>query len=113
MDASFIAEVQRHLGCLSNLKRNASRRRHPPEKDDDPFVLPDQFVGDQAKIMSSKSHRLMPHKTQVLTKPRNPMIRTRNTHVNEVVACATVTSDILGLNTELVRAIAIGHDIGH
>jgi len=41
------------------------------------------------------------------------IVRSRITHVLEVVACSVVTSDLLGLNTDLVRAAAIGHDIGH
>jgi dGTP triphosphohydrolase len=34
-------------------------------------------------------------------------------HVLEVLAVATRLADILGLNVNLVRAIAMGHDIGH
>jgi dGTPase len=49
----------------------------------------------------------------VFTFPKNSLIRTRKAHVMEVVACSVITSELLGLNTDLVRAAAIGHDIGH
>ncbi len=113
MNASLCAEVQRHQGCLSSRKCLTGRRRHPPDKDDDPFILRGQFVADEAKTLSSKAARRMGDKTQVLTNPRNPHTRRRSTHVMEVIACSVVVSDLLGLNTELVRAIAVGHDIGH
>ncbi len=63
--------------------------------------------------MSSKVFRLLGLKTQVVTSPHDPFIRNRMTHVMEVVACATVLAEILGLNTDLTHAIALGHDIGH
>lgn len=107
------ARVKALRGCLSDLKTTKGRRLHPPDEDDDPFEVSDPFVGDEAKIMSSKAFRTMKYKTQVLTNPQNPMIRSRHTHVMEVVAVSVITADLLGLNTSLARAIALGHDIGH
>lgn len=98
-------------GCLANLKTETSRRRRISE--DDPLRMRDEFVSDEAKILSSKTFRALRSKTQVFTFPRNTMIRTRQAHVHEVVACSVVCADILGLNVNLVRAAAYGHDIGH
>ena len=102
-----------HRGCLSSLKTTKSRRLHKPEKDEDPLDVTNFFVSDEAKLLSSKTFRILGDKTQVFTFPRTPLIRTRKAHVMEVVACSVVASELLGLNTDLVRAAAIGHDIGH
>lgn len=56
---------------------------------------------------------MMADKTQVFTFPQNRLIRSRQAHVLEVVAISVVASDMLGLNTDLVRAAALCHDIGH
>lgn len=71
------------------------------------------FRSDKYKIMNSKAFRLLKHKTQVVTAPTNPYIRNRETHVLEVVTVSGVIAEVLGLNAELVEAIAYGHDIGH
>ncbi|HVN26759.1 MAG TPA: HD domain-containing protein [Candidatus Paceibacterota bacterium] len=98
-------------GCLSHLKTTQGRRRYPV--DEDPLALTDPFVSDEAKLLSSKAFRVMDDKTQVFTQPKTPLIRSRKSHVLEVAACSVVASEMLGLNTNLVRAAAIGHDIGH
>ena len=100
-------------GCLSSLKTTESRRRRVPEEDEDPLTVANRFVSDEAKLLSSKAYRVLGDKTQVFTFPKTPLIRTRKTHVMEVAACSAITSELLGLNTDLVRAAAIGHDIGH
>lgn len=98
-------------GCLSHLRTERGRRK---DKDDvDLLTMSDDFASDEARITSSKVFRLLPLKTQVLTAPGSPFIRTRMSHVMEVVADSVVVSDMLGLNTSLVRAIALGHDMGH
>src|SRR3990167_654868 len=100
-------------GCLSSLKTTESRRRRVPEEDEDPLTVANRFVSDEAKLLSSKAYRVLGDKTQVFTFPKTPLIRTRKTHVMEVAACSAITSELLGLNTDLVRAAAWGHDIGH
>lgn len=98
-------------GCLESLKTRTGRRRH--EKDEDPLDVKDLFVSDEGKIKSSKAFRVMVHKTQVFTLPKTPLIRSRQAHVLEVSAVSVIASELLGLNTNLVRAAAYGHDIGH
>src|SRR3989344_1766679 len=98
-------------GCLTKLKQDSSRRRYA--NDEDPLMMHDCFVSDEAKILSSKTFRALRSKTQVFTFPQNTMIRTRQAHVHEVVACSVVCADMLGLNVNLLRAAAFGHDIGH
>lgn len=52
-------------------------------------------------------------KAQVFPEPQNPHVRNRISHTREAKNIAIVLSDFLGLNTELCRAIMLGHDIGH
>jgi dGTPase len=55
----------------------------------------------------------MQRKTQVFINPRNTHIRTREAHTEEVEAYAVIVACLLGVNVELVRAIASGHDSAH
>lgn len=73
----------------------------------------DPFAIDCLAMEESKAVRRLPHKTQVFPDPPNPYIRTRRSHTDEVGALAVSIASVLGLNVELCRAIAIGHDIGH
>lgn len=73
----------------------------------------DPFMTDYLKILQSKAFRRLAYKTQVLTSPKNPHVRTRAVHTNEVVAISTVLAEKLNLNVNLCQSIALGHDIGH
>lgn len=98
-------------GCLSYLKQTEGRRHQLA--DEDPLAVANLFVSDEAKLLSSKVFRTLKDKTQVFTSPQTPLIRTRQAHVLEVAAVSVIASELLGLNTDLVRAASIGHDIGH
>jgi len=71
------------------------------------------FVKDECKITCGKAFRLLGAKTQVATAPMNLLIRNRLTHTMEVVAHSVRIAEILGLNVDLARSIALGHDTGH
>lgn len=111
VNLNILDEAQGLIGCLSNQKTTKSYRRYDDKED--VLDLPDDFAADEAKILSSKAFRVMSDKTQVFTLPHNALVRNRQKHVHEVVAISVVTSEMLGLNTNLVRAAALGHDIGH
>ncbi|MFH0857321.1 MAG: HD domain-containing protein [Candidatus Magasanikbacteria bacterium] len=104
-------------GKLSHLRttEGVARRRHPAEQDRDGWILTgNPFFADQHwKIGTSKALRRLGHKKQVFSQTGNPHVRNRLTHVHEVVKVATMIASILGLNVELVAAIALGHDLGH
>jgi len=102
-------------GCLSSLKLTETFAKRSKEKDEETLdhVMNPFVVDSDVKIPGSKGFRKLSDKTQVLTSPWNGLVRNRNSHTMEVVGVATTISSILGLNTNLVRAIAIGHDIGH
>lgn len=71
------------------------------------------YLDDFLRLLQSKASRRSSFKTQVYTSPRNPHVRTRAVHTNEVIAIATYISSDLGLDINLTQAIAAGHDIGH
>src|SRR5688500_5578029 len=98
-------------GCLSHLWQETGRRRYSSDADVFPHISP--FISDEAKILASKAMRRMSDKTQVFTQPENSSIRTRGSHVNEVVGNSVIACEMLGLNDQLVRSASLGHDIGH
>lgn len=71
------------------------------------------FERDFTRILHSDAYKRLKHKTQVFFFPENDHICTRIEHVNYVESISYTIANHLGLNTELTRAIAIGHDIGH
>lgn len=71
------------------------------------------FGRDFTRILHSTAYRRLKHKTQVFFSPGNDHISTRIEHVNYVESVASTICEYMGLNVELARAIAIGHDLGH
>ena len=78
-----------------------------------PGEIRTEFGRDYTRILHSTAYRRLKHKTQVFFATTNDHICTRIEHVNHVTSVSRTISNFLGLNTELVEAIAIGHDIGH
>ena len=72
-----------------------------------------EFERDYNRILHCNAYRRMKHKTQVFFSPENDHICTRIEHVMHVESVSYTIAKYLGLNTELTKAIATGHDIGH
>lgn len=72
-----------------------------------------EFERDYTRIIHSLPYRRLKHKTQVFFSPRNDHICTRIEHVVHVESTSYTTAKALGLNAELTRSIATGHDLGH
>ena len=72
-----------------------------------------EFERDYTRIIHSLAFRRMKHKTQVFFSPVNDHICTRTEHVILVESISYTIANYLGLNTELTKAIAMAHDIGH
>ena len=72
-----------------------------------------EFERDYTRILHSTGFRRMKHKTQVFFSPTNDHICTRIEHVMHVESVSHTIAKYLGLNTELTKAIATAHDIGH
>lgn len=78
-----------------------------------PDVLRTCYMCDRDRIIHSKSFRRLKHKTQVYISPENDHYRTRLTHTLEVDQISRTIGKALGLNQDLIEAIALGHDVGH
>lgn len=71
------------------------------------------FARDYTRILHSMAYRRLKHKTQVFFNINNDHICTRMEHVGHVESVSSTIAYSLGLNTELTKAISIGHDLGH
>ena len=72
-----------------------------------------EFERDYTRVLHSTAFRRLKHKTQVFYSPENDHICTRIEHVMHVESVSYTIAKYLGLNTELTRAIATAHDLGH
>lgn len=80
---------------------------------EDPCPIRTIYERDANRIQYSSQFRRLRHKTQVFFNTKNDHVCTRLEHVLNVSAISETIAKTLGLNPELTRAIALGHDIGH
>ena len=71
------------------------------------------FERDYTRVINCNAYRRLKHKTQVFFSPESDHICTRIEHVAHVESISYTIARYLGLNTELTKAIATAHDIGH
>lgn len=71
------------------------------------------FGIDYTRILYSQAYRRLKNKTQVFFNTKHDHICTRIEHVNLVESVSYTIAKEFGLNLELTKAIATGHDIGH
>lgn len=71
------------------------------------------YERDYTRILHSLAYRRLKHKTQVFFNIDNDHICTRMEHVQHVESVSCTIAKYLGLNADLTRAIAMGHDLGH
>lgn len=93
----------------SSFSYNNRGRDTKEEKDE----IRTDFMLDRDRIIHSKSFRRLKHKTQVYIKTGGDHYRTRLTHTLEVAQISKTIGKGIGLNEDLIEAIALGHDIGH
>jgi dGTPase len=72
-----------------------------------------EYARDRDRIIHARAFRRLEAKTQVFTTRFSDHFRNRLTHTLEVWQIALTVAGALGLNTELVEALALVHDIGH
>lgn len=93
--------------------KNASAiRRDASERDRDTLLRP-AFVRDAEKIVHMPAYNRLNGKTQVFSFRANDDLTRRGLHVQLVGRIARDIGRALGLNLDLIEAIALGHDIGH
>ena len=71
------------------------------------------FERDYTRVINCNAYKRLKHKTQVFYSPESDHICTRIEHVSHVESISYTIARYLGLNTELTKAIATAHDIGH
>ena len=71
------------------------------------------FAQDADRVLHSKAYTRYIDKTQVFSLVDNDHITHRVLHVQIVSRIARTIGRFLGLNEDLIEAIALGHDIGH
>src|SRR5271167_569511 len=87
-----------------------SRGRRYPEP---PHPYRNPFERDRDRIIHARAFRRLENKTQVFTRRYSDHFRTRLTHTLEVSQISRTVAKALGLNTDLVEALALVHDVGH
>src|SRR5512146_515094 len=87
-----------------------SRGRRYPEPE---HPYRDDFQRDRDRVVHSRAFRRLENKTQVFTRRFSDHFRNRLTHTIEVSQISRTIATQLGLNSDLVEALALVHDIGH
>lgn len=72
-----------------------------------------QFIVDVDRIIHNLFYNRYVDKTQVFSLYKNDDITRRGMHIQYVSRIARTIGQALGLNIDLIEAIALGHDIGH
>jgi len=108
-----IEEAQLNNTLFSGACKNSEVIRRKADKKDDSTVWRPAFVRDIDKILYSPYYNRYTDKTQVFSLVNNDDITRRSLHVQLVSRISKTIGAALGLNLDLIEAIALGHDIGH
>jgi len=98
------------LGPRAYEDGNAKRLKNEVEDE-----MRTRFAVDRDRILYSGAYRRYHGKTQVFsfTNLIDEEMTNRNLHIAYVSQISRTIGKYLGLNTELIEAIALGHDLGH
>jgi dGTPase len=92
------------------LRAEESRGRRYPEP---AHPYRNDFQRDRDRVVHSRAFRRLENKTQVFTRRYSDHFRNRLTHTIEVAQISRTIAAELGLNEDLVEALALVHDVGH
>lgn len=103
----------RENNCVPSVSFDESSVVRRNGKRDKANVLRTAFIRDIDKIIHCPYYNRYADKTQVFSFYKNDDITRRGLHVQLVSRIARTIGKALGLNLDLIEAIALGHDIGH
>src|SRR5205809_788700 len=92
------------------MRAEETRGRRFPEPD---HPYRSAYARDRDRIIHSRAFRRLENKTQVFTRRLSDHFRNRLTHTLEVAQISRTVAGALGLNGDLVEALALVHDVGH
>ena len=98
MLAGYAVQVEHSRG------RRFPEPQHPYRND---------FQRDRDRVVHARAFRRLENKTQVFTRRYSDHFRNRLTHTIEVTQISRTIAGALDLNTDLVKALALVHDLGH
>jgi len=101
-------EEESRLSVLACLSKDGVRRLREERTDHR-----QPFAQDCDRILHSRAYTRYIDKTQVFSLVDNDHISHRVLHVQMVSRIGRTIGRFLGLNEDLIEAIALGHDIGH
>jgi dGTPase len=107
---TFVEQREEALLAPFAMRSSQSRGREHPEVEH-PYRGP--FQRDRDRILHSSAYRRLSGKMQVFTGEMGDYHRTRLTHTQEVATIARTIGRALGLNEDLIEALALMHDLGH
>jgi len=84
-------------------------RRYPESS----HAYRNEYLRDRDRIIHARAFRRLEDKTQVFSRRYSDHFRTRLTHTLEVTQISRTIAGALRLNTDLVEALALVHDVGH
>ncbi len=104
------SKEEERLSPIAAMNKNAIRRYNDKKLE---RGYRQAFSVDSDRILHSRAYTRYIDKTQVFYLIRNDHITHRVLHVQLVSKIARTIGRFLGLNEDLIEAIALGHDIGH
>ena len=112
IEAEILAD--RAAGRMSPYRfRDEDVSRREPNPHDTATIARPAFARDIEKIVNMPAYNRYAGKTQVFSFVENDDICRRGLHVQLVSRVARGIGRLLGLNCDLIEAIALGHDLGH
>jgi len=110
VDRNALCRIEESVLAPYAVRSSASRGRVHAE---DEHPVRTAFQRDRDRIIHSTAFRRLEYKTQVFVNYEGDYYRTRLTHTIETAQIARTMARTLGLNTDLVEAVALAHDLGH